>query len=284
MSETSSALTVNMVCGSGLRAVMLAATAVKSGEASVVLAGGMESMSNAPHLLQGARSGWKFGDGKLLDSLLHDGLTCSFNHWAMGEAAEHTAWTCSLTRLELDAFSVESHRRAIAAWRSEAFKAKIVPVEVSGKGGKSSLENDEGPRAETTVESLARLAPAFESDGVVTAGNSSMLSDGAAMVVVASSAKARERGLVPKARILATAVTGLAPRDVFLTPIDAIRVVLKKAGLDIGAIDLFEINEAFAAQLLGCVRGLELDLAKVNVNGGAIALGHPIGASGRAFW
>jgi acetyl-CoA C-acetyltransferase len=277
----SGALTVNMVCGSGLRAVMLASTAVRAGDADLVLAGGMESMSNAPHLLRGGRSGWKIGNRELIDSMLHDGLTCAVEGWPMGEAAERTAQVCGLTRADLDACALESQRRAVAAQAAGAFDAEIVPVPIAGKKEVTTLiRADEGPRAETTAEALARLSPAFRPDGLVTAGNSSTLSDGAAMVVVASEAKASQLGARPLARIVATAIAGLEPRDVFLAPIGAVRAVLKKAGLAPDAIDLYEINEAFAAQLVGCVRGLEIDPARVNVHGGAIALGHPIGASG----
>jgi acetyl-CoA C-acetyltransferase len=278
---SSSALTVNMVCGSGLRAVMLATTAVNAGEASLVLAGGMESMSNAPHLLKGARSGWKVGDGTIVDSMLHDGLTCAIEGWPMGQAAERTAECCGLSRAELDEFALESHRRAVAAQQSGAFNAELVPIGIASKRGLiSTVTADEGPRADANLDALARLVPAFRDEGMVTAGNASTLSDGGAMVVVASAERAKALGARPMARILATAVSGLAPRDLFLAPIGAIRAVLDKAGLTSDAIDLYEINEAFASQLLGCVRGLEIDLAKVNVNGGAIALGHPIGASG----
>ena len=281
MPSTSSALTVNMVCGSGLRAVMLAATAIRAGEASLVLAGGMESMSNAPHLLKGGRGGWKLGDQKLVDAMLHDGLTCAIEGWPMGHAAERTARECGLSRSDLDAFALESQRRALAAQASGAFDAEIVPVSIAGKKGTANvIKADEGPRAETTAEALARLSPAFLPEGIVTAGNASTLSDGAAMVVVASDETARELGARPMARIVATAVSGLDPRDLFLAPIGAARAALGKAGLTPDAIDLYEINEAFASQLLGCVRGLEIDPARVNVHGGAIALGHPIGASG----
>jgi acetyl-CoA C-acetyltransferase len=281
LSPGSGALTVNMVCGSGLRAVMLASAAIVAGDAELLLAGGMESMSQAPHLLQGGRGGWKFGNRELIDSLLHDGLRCAIEGWPMGEAAERTAQVCALTRADLDACAVESQRRAAAAQASGAFDAEIVPVPIAGrKGVATSIRVDEGVRAETSPEALAKLPPAFRPDGVVTAGNSSSLSDGAAMVVVASAAKASQLGARPIARVVASAISGLEPRDLFLAPIGAIRAVLKKAGLAPGAIDLFEINEAFASQLLGCVRGLEIDPARVNVNGGAIALGHPIGASG----
>lgn len=275
------ALTVNMVCGSGLRAVMLAAAAIRAGDSELVLAGGIESMSNAPHLLQGGRAGWKIGDRGLVDSMLHDGLTCAIEGWPMGEAAERTAELCGLTRGDLDAFAAESQRRAAAAQASGAFDDEIVPVPVEArKGAPSHINADEGPRPETTPEGLAKLAPAFRPGGVVTAGNASTLSDGAAMVVVASEAKAAELGARPIARVVATAVAGLEPRDLFLAPIGAVRKALERAHLTAAEIDLFEINEAFAAQMLGCVRGLELDPARVNVHGGAIALGHPIGASG----
>ena len=281
MDPGSSALTINMVCGSGLRSVMLAATAIKAGEAELILAGGMESMSNAPHLLKGGRGGWRIGDRELVDALMHDGLTCAVEGWPMGNAAERTAGQGKLTRGELDAQAVESHRRAIEARESGAFAAEIVAVNVKGKKGESStVVEDEGPRGETSFESLGKLAPAFQAEGMVTAGNSSMLSDGAAMLVVASDERASRMGSRPLARIVATGVSGREPRDVFLAPIGAIRQALGKAGLSPGEIDLYEINEAFAAQLIGCIRGLGLDPMKVNVHGGAIALGHPIGASG----
>jgi acetyl-CoA C-acetyltransferase len=276
-----SALTINMVCGSGLRAVMLAASAIRAGDAEVVLAGGMESMSNAPHLLRGGRGGWKIGDGVLVDSMLFDGLTCAVERWPMGEAAERTADMCKLSREELDAAAFESHRRALEAQASGAFDAEIVPVTIEGKKGvAATIKADEGPRAETNLGALAKLTPAFCSGGTVTAGNSSSLSDGAAMLVVASEEKAERLGVRPVARIVATAISGLDPRDLFLAPIGAVRSVLAKAKLTPDEVDLFEINEAFASQLLGCIRGLEIDPAKVNVHGGAIALGHPIGASG----
>jgi acetyl-CoA C-acetyltransferase len=279
---TSSALTINMVCGSGLRAVMLASDAIRAGAAELILSGGIESMSNAPHLLRGGRTGWKAGDATLVDSMLHDGLTCAISGWPMGEAAEHTAAQCGLTRAELDAFALESHRRAIAAQASGAFSEEIVPVELPGKGKAQAtiIRADEGPRADTTLESLARLKTAFRSDGVVTAGNASTLSDGAAMLVVASEAMARTLGRKPLARIVASAISGTDPRELFLAPVAAVRAVLGKAGLSPEDIDLYEINEAFASQMVACMRKLELDPARVNVNGGAIALGHPIGASG----
>jgi acetyl-CoA C-acetyltransferase len=280
MGPSSSALTVNMVCGSGLRAVMLAETAIRAGAEGPILAGGMESMSNAPHLLAGGRSGWKLGEKPLVDSLLHDGLTCAIEGWPMGMAAERVAETCGLTRADLDAFAAESQRRAGAAIASGAFREEIVPVEVRSGKGTETIDADEGPRPDTTPASLSRLGPAFKPDGVVTAGNASTLSDGAAMLVVVPESAAGGSGSSPMARIVASATSGLEPRDLFLAPIGAIRRALSKAGLRPDAIDLYEINEAFAAQMLGCIRGLELDPARVNVNGGAIALGHPIGASG----
>jgi acetyl-CoA C-acetyltransferase len=280
MASGSSALTVNMVCGSGLRAAMLAETAIRAGSAGLVLVGGMESMSNAPHLLKGGRSGWKIGDGTLVDSMLHDGLICAIEGWPMGMAAERTAEACGLSRADLDAFAAESQHRAAAAIASGAFRDEIAPVSIPGKKASTTIDADEGPRPETTAAGLGKLAPAFKPDGVVTAGNASTLSDGAAMLVIASESRARSLNRSPLARILASATSGLDPRDLFLAPIAAIKNALSKAKLTPDAIDLYEINEAFASQMLGCMRGLELDPAKVNVNGGAIALGHPIGASG----
>jgi acetyl-CoA C-acetyltransferase len=212
--------------------------------------------------------------------MLHDGLTCAVEGWPMGEAAERTATMCGLARGDLDAFALESQRRAVAAQQAGAFDAEIVPVTVARKGAPATIAADEGPRAETTAEALAKLAPAFRPDGVVTAGNASTLSDGAAMLVVASAERAGRIGARPIARILASAVSGTDPRDLFLAPIGAVRSALARAMLSPEEIDLFEINEAFASQMLGCVRGLEIDPARVNVHGGAIALGHPIGASG----
>jgi acetyl-CoA C-acetyltransferase len=278
--SSSSALTVNMVCGSGLRAVMLGASAIRAGDAELVLAGGAESMSNAPHLLRGGRSGWKLGDAPLIDHMMLDGLTCATEGWPMGMAAERTADAVGLARADLDAFAAESQRRAVEAQRAGHFDAEIVPVTVPGRKGDTVVSADEGPRADTTAEGLAKLAPAFKKEGVVTAGNASTLSDGAAMLVAASAARARSLGARPLARIISYATSGLDPRDLFLAPIGAITNACRLAGLTPQAIDLFEINEAFASQMLGCMRGLELDPSKVNVQGGAIALGHPIGASG----
>jgi acetyl-CoA C-acetyltransferase len=279
--EAVPALTVNMVCGSGLKAVMLAAQAVRAGDSNLIVAGGMESMSNAPFLLPKVRAGYKYGDQTTVDALVRDGLWCAFEDWPMGSAAEHTAASCGVGRTDQDAFAAESHRRAAAAWERGDFAAEVVPVAV-GTGVKATMvSRDEGIRADTTPEVLARLKPAFRPDGgTVTAGNSSQLSDGAAAVVVASGDVVKLIGAKPLARIVAYAASGVAPKDIFVAPVPAVRMVLEKAGLTLADIDLIELNEAFAAQALACRNELGLDPAKLNVNGGAVALGHPIGASG----
>ena len=272
--DTIDAHTTNMVCGSGLKAVMLADRAIRTGDANIVVAGGMESMSRAPFLLPNVRAGYKYGDQTTQDALVRDGLWCPFENWPMGNAAEHTAATCGISRSEQDRFSAQSHQRAAAAWANGAFDAEIVPV----VAGKATVAKDEGIRADSTAEGLAKLKPAFKPDGTVTAGNASQLSDGAAAVVVASERAVMERGLKPLAKIVAVATSGVPPKEIFLAPVFALRKLSAVVPLD--AIDLFELNEAFAVQMLGCVQELKLDEAKVNVNGGAIALGHPIGASG----
>jgi acetyl-CoA C-acetyltransferase len=278
--DTIAAFTVNKVCGSGLKAVMLAAQAIRAGDAELIVAGGMESMSRAPYLLFGTRSGWKYGDQKAVDAMIHDGLWCPFEGWHMGEAAEHIAGKCSVSRAEQDRFSVQSHQRAAAAWEKGAFQAEIVPV-TTGSGPKAkTVSRDEGMRPDTTIEALSRLKPSFREGGTVTAGNASMLSDGAAAVVVASARAAERLGARPLARVVASATSGVAPKDIFIAPVLAVRQVLEKAGLSLKDIDLFELNEAFAAQMLACGKELKLDESRLNVNGGAIALGHPIGASG----
>jgi acetyl-CoA C-acetyltransferase len=278
--NTIAAFTVNKVCGSGLKAVMLAAQAIKAGDAEVVAAGGMENMSRAPHLLFGTRQGWKIGDQKAVDAMIHDGLWCAFEDWHMGEAAEHIATKCGVSRADQDRFSAQSQKRAAAAWESGAFSAEVVPVTV-GSGAKArTVSRDEGMRPETTVEGLAKLKPAFREGGLVTAGNSSLLSDGAATLVVASARAADRIGSKPLARIVAYATSGVAPKDIFIAPVLAVRQVLEKAKLGLKDIDLFEMNEAFAAQMLACGKELGLDESRVNIHGGAIALGHPIGASG----
>lgn len=278
--DSIAAFTVNKVCGSGLKAVMLAAQAIRAGDAELIVAGGMESMSRAPYLLFGARAGWKYGDQKAVDAMIHDGLCCAFENWHMGEAAEHIAAKCGVSRGEQDRFSAQSQQRAVAAWESGAFDAEIVPVSVGSGAKAKQVSRDEGMRPETTAATLAKLKPAFREDGTVTAGNASTLSDGAAAVVVASARAAEQVGVQPLARIVAYATSGVAPKDIFIAPVLAVRHVLDKARLRLEDIDLFELNEAFAAQMLACGKDLKLDEAKVNVHGGAIALGHPIGASG----
>lgn len=274
---TVAALTINKVCGSGLKAIMLAAQAIRAGDAQVIVAGGMESMSHAPWML--ARSGPKLGDRALADAMLHDGLTCAFSQRSMGEIAEQLASADGIPRAAQDQYAAESHRRALTAQFTGAFAAEIVPVTIHTRGQQQTIDRDEGPRAESTLEKLGSLAPAF-GGGCITAGNASMISDGAAAVVVSSAEHAEAVGLRPLARIISTATSGTAPEDLFIAPVSALRAALAKAKLAPNDIDLFEINEAFAAQMLACLSRLELSPAKVNIHGGAIALGHPIGASG----
>ena len=279
--DTVPAHTTNMVCGSGLKAVMLAAQGIRAGDANLVVAGGMESMSRAPFLLPGARQGYKYGNQTTLDALITDGLWCPFENWPMGDAAEHIATRCEVSRADQDRFSAQSHRRAAAAWASGAFAEEVVPVALSG-GRKPPvvIERDEGIRPDTTAESLAKLKPAFRPEGTVTAGNASQLSDGGAAVVVASARFVEQSGAKPLARVVAYTMSGVHPKDIFIAPITAVQAACAKAKLAVSDIDLWELNEAFAAQMLACGKGLNLDEAKVNVHGGAVALGHPIGASG----
>lgn len=277
---TVAALTINKMCGSGLKAIMLAAQAVRLGDAGAVIAGGMESMSRAPHLLENSRTGSKLGHARLLDSLLHDGLTCPIEHCHMGSLAEQTAREVGISREDQDLYACESQSRAATAAEAGFFREEIVPVEIRGRSETRIIDRDQGPRPGTNPGKLGTLRPAFEKDGTVTAGNSSQISDGAAAVVVASQNFVTKNGGTPIARIVSCATAGVAPRDVFVAPVPAIRAVLARAGLGPSDIDLFEINEAFAAQTLACMRLLELPPEKVNVHGGAIALGHPLGASG----
>jgi acetyl-CoA C-acetyltransferase len=278
--DSIAALTVNKVCGSGLKAVMLAAQAIRAGDAELIVGGGMESMSRAPYLLCGARTGWKFGDQKVVDAMLRDGLWCAFEDWHMGEAAEHIAARCGVSRADQDRFAAQSQQRAGAAWEKGLFEKEVVPV-VVGQGAKAkTVARDESLRPDTTAEGLAKLRPSFREGGTVTAGNASTLSDGAAALVVGTSRAAEKLGVKPLARIVAYAASGVAPKEIFIAPVLAVRQVLEKANLRLGDIDLFELNEAFAAQMLACGKELGLDESRVNVNGGAIALGHPIGASG----
>jgi acetyl-CoA C-acetyltransferase len=260
---------------------MLAAQAIKAGDARVVVAGGIESMSQAPFLLPGARWGERLGHGQVLDHMIHEGLTDAFHDIHMGITAENLVERDGISREDQDAFAAESQARAAAAMREGRFKAEIVPVGVAQKKGEPKLvEQDEHPRPDATRESLAKLKPAFKKDGTVTAGNASGLNDGAAALVVASAEAAKALGVKPRAKVLAYASAAVDPKIMGIGPVPAVRKALEKAGLGMEAIDLFELNEAFAAQSLAVVRELKLDPAKVNVNGGAIALGHPIGASG----
>jgi acetyl-CoA C-acetyltransferase len=274
------AVTINKVCGSGLKAVMLAAQAIKAGDAQCVVAGGMESMSSVPFYLYGIREGVKFGNQNLVDGVVHDGLWCAFGNCHMGSHAEYTATKAGVTREEQDRFSLASHQKAIAAMDAGKFKAEIVPVEIVGKKGTTVVDTDEPPRRETTLEALARLKPAFEKTGTVTAGNAPGLNDGASAVVVTSEAFAQAHGLKVLARITAYATGGGEPKELFFAPIVAVQNLMQKAGTTIGAYDLIEANEAFAVQALADGKGLGWDWDRVNVHGGAVALGHPIGASG----
>ncbi|MCL7936897.1 MAG: acetyl-CoA C-acetyltransferase [marine benthic group bacterium] len=282
------ALTINKVCGSGLKAVMLAAQAIKAGDMRAAVAGGMESMSNAPYLVKGFRDGVKFGDRKLIDALIHDGLWCAFGDCHMGGHAEYTALKAGVTREEQDAYAADSHRKAVAAIDAGAFADEIVPVEIVGRKGKVTVvDTDEPPRRDTSVEALAKLRPAFAGDAPpevtepsVTAGNAPGLNDGGAATVVTSESFAKANGLDILGRVSAYSVGATAPRDLFFAPIDAVRRLMAKEGTSIDDYGLIEVNEAFAVQAIADARELEMDLDRVNVRGGAIALGHPIGASG----
>src|SRR5689334_640559 len=283
---TVSALTVNKVCGSGLKAVMLAAQAIKAGDREVIVAGGQESMSNAPYYNYGMRGGVKLGDQQMVDGMIKDGLWCAFCDVHMGGHAEYTARKAQVTRDMQDEFAVESHRRAVAAMESGKFKAEIAPVSVPGKKGPTVVDTDEGPRKDATRESLGRLRPAFPRQGTaadqltVTAGNASSLNDGGAATVVVSEEYARAHGLPMLGRITGYATGATNPEDLFFAPIYAVRNLMAKTGARIGDFDLIEANEAFASQAIADGQELGWDWNRVNVNGGAIALGHPIGASG----
>jgi acetyl-CoA C-acetyltransferase len=282
---TVSALTVNTVCGSGLKAVMLAAQAIKAGDREVIVAGGQESMSNAPYYNYGMRNGTKLGDQTLVDGMIRDGLWCAFCDVHMGSHAEYTARKAAVSREMQDEFAVRSHQKAVAAADAGKFKGEIVPVKIPGKKGPTVVEADEGPRRDASFESLAKLRPAFGRDGAdtdlsVTAGNASSLNDGASALVVTSEAYAAEHGLEILARIDAYATGATEPQDLFFAPIHAVQNLMKQSGTSIGDYDLIEANEAFASQANADGQGLRWDWNRVNVNGGAIALGHPIGASG----
>ncbi len=289
--DTTSATTINRVCGSGLKAIMLAAAEIRAGDAEVAIAGGMESMNLAPYLLPGARFGLRLGDATLVDATVHDGLWCSVEDCHMGTHAERVAISNAVSREDQDAFALESHRRAIEAIDAGRFGDEMAPVTVrDAKGRETIVEVDEGPRRDSTIEALARLKPVFAlpaggdrrqaEAGTVTAGNAPGITDGAAATIVASERAVERLGLTPLARIVGYAQAEVAPKWLFLAPIEGVRKLLEKVGMSIGDFDLVEINEAFAAQTLADGRELGFDWSKVNVNGGAIALGHPIGASG----
>ena len=273
-------LTINKVCGSGLKAVNLAAQAILAGDADIIVAGGMESMTNAPFVLDKARWGYRMGDGKFIDVMIKDGLWDAFNNYHMGITAENVAEQYGLTREAQDEAAAASQQKAVAAIEAGAFKEEIVPVVIKGKKGDTVFDTDEYPRAGTTAEALAKLKPAFKKDGTVTAGNASGINDGGSAVVVMSREKADELGLKPLAKIIGYGSGGVDPSVMGLGPVPATKQALKKAGITVEALDLIEANEAFAAQWLAVGKELGFDASKINVNGGAIALGHPIGASG----
>jgi acetyl-CoA C-acetyltransferase len=283
MAPEVAAMTINKVCGSGLKAVALAAQAVQTGNSSIVVAGGMESMSNAPYLLPQARKGYRLGDGQIIDSMVHDGLWDVYNDYHMGITGENVAEKYRISREEQDQFAVDSHRKAVAAIKECRFKSQIVPVEVPAKQkGAAPLvfDKDESPREDTTLETLRSLKPAFKKDGTVTAGNAPGVNDGAAAAVVTSAARAAELGAKAVVRIVAQATSGVEPKWVMMAPVGAVRKIWEKTGWKNEDVDLYELNEAFSVQALAVIGELGLDRDRVNVNGGAVALGHPIGASG----
>jgi acetyl-CoA C-acetyltransferase len=276
-----SAVTINKVCGSGLKAVMMASQAVKLGDAEVVVAGGMESMSNAPYLIPKAREGYRLGNGVLVDAMIQDGLWCAFENYHMGNTGEVVAERYHVGRAEQDEYALNSHRKAAAAMKAGKFKDEILPVRIPQKKGDAILfDADESVREDTSLEALGKLKPAFIKDGTVTAGNAPGVNDGASALVVTSLERARALGVEPMARIVAQATSGIQPELVMMAPVEAIKKVLRKAGWSLSEVDLIELNEAFAVQAVAIIREMELDPAKVNVNGGAVALGHAIGQSG----
>jgi acetyl-CoA C-acetyltransferase len=276
---TLNAQTVNKVCGSGLQSVMLAAQSIKAGDNQLVIAGGFENMSLAPHL-EYLRTGIKFGEIKKIDHMQYDGLWCAFEDWGMGNAAEHIARKFNISREEQDRFSAQSHQRAAKAWKDCNFKAETIPLTAEQLGQKEGVSQDEGIRGDSTAEGLAKLRPAFAKDGTVTAGNASQISDGAAALIVASESRAKELGVKPMARIVDYYTAGVDPKDIFDAPTHGIRELLKRNKLTVDDIDLFEINEAFAAQALANIKQLNIPESKLNICGGGIAIGHPIGGSG----
>jgi len=283
LTPATGAMTINKVCGSGLKAVALAAQAVQTGNSSIVVAGGMESMTNAPYLLPQARKGYRLGNAQIVDSMVHDGLWDIYNDYHMGITGENVAEKYGITREEQDEFAVNSHRKAVSAIKECRFKSQIVPVELPAKkkGAPSVIfDKDEGPREDTTIDILRSLKPAFKKDGTVTAGNAPGVNDGAAAVVVTSANRAAELGAKPMVRIIAQATSGVEPKWVMMAPVGAVRQIWEKTGWKNEDVDLYELNEAFSVQALGVMRELGLNPDKVNVNGGAVAIGHPIGASG----
>jgi len=281
LSNRVAAVTINKVCGSGLKAVGLAAQAIQTGNSEIVVAGGMESMTNCPYLLPQARAGLRIGHGKVLDSMITDGLWDAYEDFHMGMTGELVAEKYGITRQRQDAYAVESHRRAIDAIKNGRFADEIVPISIKQKKGDPiQFSTDESPRADTSLETLARLRPAFKPDGTVTAGNAPGTNDGAAALAVTSLEKAREFGKTPLARVVGQAVSGVEPKWVMMAPVDAVRMLLKKLNWKTEDVDLFELNEAFSVQAIAVMEQLGLDPSKTNVNGGAVALGHPIGASG----
>jgi len=281
LSNDVAALTINKVCGSGLKAVMLAAQSIGVGDTEILVAGGMESMSNCPYLLDRAREGLRMGHGQVIDSMINDGLWCSFEECHMGNAGETVASEYHIDRECQDRYALESHRRAAAATAEGRFKAEILPVTIpQKKGAPLVIDRDESVRADTSMETLGALRPAFKKDGTVTAGNAPPVNDGAAALVVMSAERAAQLNVKPMARIVGQATSGLAPKYVLMTPVEAVRRLLKKVAWTLEDVDLIELNEAFAVQAVAVLRELGVDSSKVNVNGGAVALGHPIGASG----
>jgi acetyl-CoA C-acetyltransferase len=283
LSPETGAMTINKVCGSGLKAVALGAQAIQTENSSIVVAGGMESMTNAPYLLPQARKGYRLGNSTIVDSMVHDGLWDIYNDYHMGNTGENVAEKYRITREEQDEYALNSHRKAVAAMKECRFKSQIIPVElpVKKKGAAAVIfEKDEGPREDTTIEVLRSLKPAFKKDGTVTAGNAPSVNDGAAALVVTSAQRARELGVQPMVRIVAQATSGIEPKWVMMAPVGAVKKIWEKTGWKKDDVDLYELNEAFSVQALGVIRELGLDMSKVNVNGGAVALGHPIGASG----
>lgn len=275
------ALTINKVCGSGLKAAMLGAAMIRTGDAEVIVAGGMENMSRAPYLLPGARHGYRLGNGELLDAVVHDGLWCAFEHHHMGNSAEWIAREQQVTREQQDTFAFQSHQRAVAAQDAGRFAEEIAPVSVpAAKGQTLSIDSDESPRRDSSLPALAKLRPAFAANGTVTAGNAPGITDGAAALVLMSAARAARLGIQPIARVTHAAQAAVTPIELFTAPAFAVRRLMDRAGTTVDDYDLFEVNEAFAAQAVANIRALGLDPDRVNVNGGAIALGHPIGASG----